>query len=269
MSGSTPASSTCFNCGAALTGPFCANCGQKALPLHPRIADFLHELVHETLHVDGKIFSSFSTLLRSPGFLTREYFEGRRARWVSPIRLYLIFSVLYVAIATLSPPSGMRVTVTGDSPQEEAAALQTIGFTTEAELREAVNHTYAKWAPRALFVLVPWFAWLVGATLKSAGRTYLEHLFFALHVHAAWFAIGALGLAIAAFLPETVGKVISIAMTIYASVYFLFALSRAYDRPMRKALSRVAIVLPIYGATILLAISGLVVMLLFGRGWTP
>jgi hypothetical protein len=125
--GSTPASSTCFNCGAALTGLFCPHCGQKSLPLHPRIADFLHELAHETLHVDGRIFSSFSRLLRNPGFLTREYFEGRRARWVSPIRLYLIFSVLYFAIASFSPPSAMRVKVTGDSSQEEAAALQTIG----------------------------------------------------------------------------------------------------------------------------------------------
>jgi hypothetical protein len=102
--------------------------------------------------------------------------------------------------------------------------------------------------------------------MKSAGRSYLEHLFFALHVHAAWFAIGALGLAIGALLPPTVGKAISFAVKIYASVYFLFALSRAYDRPMRNALSRVATVLPIYGATILVAIIGLVFMLIFGRG---
>jgi hypothetical protein len=67
-------------------------------------------------------------------------------------------------------------------------------------------------------------------------------------------------------LPPTVGKAISLAVAISASVYFLFALSRAYDRTMRKALSRVAIVLPIYGATILLAIIGLLFVLIFGRG---
>src|SRR5690349_6660924 len=94
---------TCTNCGAALAGPYCGSCGQKTAALNPSIGDFLHELSHELLHVDGKIFRSLRVLVAAPGALTREQFQGRRARWVSPIRLYLTFSVAYFAIAALTP----------------------------------------------------------------------------------------------------------------------------------------------------------------------
>jgi hypothetical protein len=91
-------STTCYNCKARLTGPFCGACGQKAQSLNPSARDLLHDVTHEMLHVDGRIVRSVQRLLFSPGFLSREQFEGRRARWISPIRLYLIFSVIYFGV---------------------------------------------------------------------------------------------------------------------------------------------------------------------------
>ena len=69
--------------------------------------DLAHDVVHEFLHVDSKIFRTVKLLLLKPGFLTREYFEGRRVRYVSPLRLYLVFSVINFAAAALvdRPPS--------------------------------------------------------------------------------------------------------------------------------------------------------------------
>ena len=81
MSGATPPSTTCYNCGTPLAGPFCAVCGQKAGPLDPTVHDFLHDFTHEMFHVDGRIFRSVWKLIASPGFLTREQFRGRRAPW--------------------------------------------------------------------------------------------------------------------------------------------------------------------------------------------
>src|SRR5262245_42160878 len=79
----------CHNCGIRLTGPYCSACGQKSVPLSLTFHDFLHEFTHEMFHVDGRLFQSVRRLLLSPGFLTREYVQGRRAQWISPIRLYL------------------------------------------------------------------------------------------------------------------------------------------------------------------------------------
>jgi hypothetical protein len=61
----------CANCGEALAGPYCAACGQKVARLDPTLGEFLHELVHEIAHVDGKFAASIRLLLTRPGFLSR------------------------------------------------------------------------------------------------------------------------------------------------------------------------------------------------------
>src|SRR3982751_1991964 len=99
-SSSATESDACYNCGVLLNGAFCAACGQKAQPLDPPVHHFLHELSHELLHLDGKIVRSTTTLLTRPGVLTRDYFAGKRVRWVSPIRLYLVFSAVYIAFVS-------------------------------------------------------------------------------------------------------------------------------------------------------------------------
>src|SRR5215510_14646236 len=91
----------CYNCGTRLVGAFCAHCGQKVAQLNPSLPEFIHDFVDELLHVDGRMVQSIRLLMTKPGLLTREYFAGRRARYVSPIRLYLLFSVLYFAVQAL------------------------------------------------------------------------------------------------------------------------------------------------------------------------
>ena len=76
----------CPNCRATVTAAFCGACGQpRVASLNPTLGEFLHDLVHEILHVDGKIFRSLKLLLTRPGFLTREHFFGRRAAYVADI----------------------------------------------------------------------------------------------------------------------------------------------------------------------------------------
>ena len=137
MSGATTTSTTCYNCGTPRSGPFCSECGQKAAPLDPTVHDFVHDFSHEMLHVDGRIFRSVWKLLASPGFLTREQFQGRRARWISPIRLYLIFSLLF--FATVSVTASRVDIIQAENDPEVAAFLQRLGFTSPEALQEAVN----------------------------------------------------------------------------------------------------------------------------------
>ena len=79
----------CLNCGTPLHGTFCGSCGQRVSAPNPTLHDFLHELSHELLHVDGRLFQSIKLLFTRPGWLTREHCEGRRARYAAPMRLYL------------------------------------------------------------------------------------------------------------------------------------------------------------------------------------
>ena len=77
----------CLNCGAGLSGMYCAACGQQDRPLNPSMSDLLHEVARQFLDVDGRIFRSLKALFASPGLLTQEYLSGKRAAWMTPVRL--------------------------------------------------------------------------------------------------------------------------------------------------------------------------------------
>jgi hypothetical protein len=81
----------CRNCSAELAGPYCHVCGQKG-HVHRTIGAILHDIVHGVLHLDGKLWRTLPLLTFRPGRLTREYIEGKRARFVSPMAMFL-FSV--------------------------------------------------------------------------------------------------------------------------------------------------------------------------------
>src|SRR5437763_7136925 len=83
----------CLNCGATLAGPFCAECGQRAIPPYPSVRDLMVDAFWELSGWDGRFASTVRALLRRPGLLTLEFLNGRRARYLSPVRLYLMASL--------------------------------------------------------------------------------------------------------------------------------------------------------------------------------
>lgn len=100
---------TCLNCGATLMGAHCHMCGQKA-HVHRTLHEFGHDILHSVLHFDGKIWRTLPMLFWKPGDLTRRYVHGERAKFVSPLALFL-FSV-FLTFATfnwLVPDGGSSV----------------------------------------------------------------------------------------------------------------------------------------------------------------
>lgn len=102
---------TCANCGAELTGQFCAACGQNA-HLHRTLGGMLHDIAHGVLHFEGKLGSTLPLLATRPGELTRRYIHGQRMRFVSPIALFLMalfimFGVMGLAGDKLMPHVGV------------------------------------------------------------------------------------------------------------------------------------------------------------------
>lgn len=86
---------TCRNCDAALapSQKFCSQCGQRT-DLAPRLTlhEIGHDVVHALLHVDRSIFALMRALLVRPGYVAREYIEGRRKRYFGPFA-FLVISV--------------------------------------------------------------------------------------------------------------------------------------------------------------------------------
>ena len=94
----------CLNCSTPLAGDYCHACGQRG-HVHRTLTAFFHDLLHGVLHFEGKTWRTLPMLAWRPGELTRAYIEGKRARFVSPLALFL-FSVflMFAVVSSLTSP---------------------------------------------------------------------------------------------------------------------------------------------------------------------
>ena len=135
---------SCLNCGAALAGDYCQACGQRA-HVHRTLSAFFHDLVHGVLHFEGKIWNTLPMLAWKPGELTRRYIDGERAKFVSPMALFLFSVFLLFAVASF----GGSVSVPSNSPDarqqlsksraEEEAKLADLRKQREAALKQGAQ----------------------------------------------------------------------------------------------------------------------------------
>ena len=149
-------SSECLNCGTALAGPHCHQCGQSA-HVHRSLHAWWHDFLHSVLHLDGKMWRTLPMLAIYPGDLTRRYIDGERARFVSPLALFLfsvflMFAVISFVAGSLAGAPSPRAAATAITAEvsevdqsiralerQRAAAAARRGDTAaiEARLREA------------------------------------------------------------------------------------------------------------------------------------
>lgn len=98
----------CLNCGTELSGAYCHACGQHA-HVHRTLHAFWHDLLHGVLHFEGKIWHTLPLLAWRPGELTRRYIDGERAKFVSPMALFLFSVFLMFAVTSFSGSLSPRI----------------------------------------------------------------------------------------------------------------------------------------------------------------
>ena len=93
---------TCLNCGAVRQGSYCSHCGQSS-HIHRSISAFWHDILHGVLHFDGKFWRTLPLLAWQPGKLTKRYIHGERAKFISPMALFLFTIFMMFAIFSFMP----------------------------------------------------------------------------------------------------------------------------------------------------------------------
>lgn len=88
----------CLNCTAEVVGRYCHKCGQENIEPKETVWSLISHFFYDITHFDGKFFSTTHFLITRPGFLPKEYIEGRRARYLHPIRMYVFSSALFFII---------------------------------------------------------------------------------------------------------------------------------------------------------------------------
>ena len=256
----SPKGTSCLNCGEPLRGVYCHACGQKGGGPGLHFHDLVHELVHEFLHFDSKILRTFKLLLFFPGRLTRDYVEGRRVRYVGPVRLFLVCSVVlfgllaFVKSEVVSDPD-LRAAEAEMALGEKAAEMEgnriaaAAIHAAEKVVRdpEHVKGAILKGLSKSFFILVPLFAWVMWRLFAKDQPFYVAHMYFALHFHA--FAFALLGVLTALALAHVSTKgVLQVAAGVAIVVYFYVAVRRALDVSWTRALWRGSLVLAICSA---------------------
>ncbi len=116
---------TCLNCGCPLVGAYCHCCGQKA-HLHRSLRAFAGDFIAGILNFEGKFWRTLPMLAWRPGEMTRRYIAGERARFISPVALYLftvfaMFAVLNLT-GTFDPDGdGVQAGLKADIAENQAA----------------------------------------------------------------------------------------------------------------------------------------------------
>lgn len=153
-----PPPQRCLNCNAVLTGPWCAECGQRDERRVHTVGHFMHEAFEGLTHADSRLWNTLVPLLLKPGFLTREFFSGRRQRFLPPLRLYIVITLAFFLLASLMPSSeslgqiGAEVSISDTAPlqrkgeqlDERLAELRAeLAEETEAERRRSLEFAIA------------------------------------------------------------------------------------------------------------------------------
>ncbi len=262
-------SGRCLNCDATLDGRFCSACGQRVVPPHPTARELVGDAWKELSGYDGRIAATFRGLLK-PGRLTRHYVEGQRARYVSPVRLYLIVSLTYFLLAAAAPTSfdsrgrrsigpGIRIDGIDDSADAAVTAAEREQMLKELDdapwllrpmLRAMATNPdkYRRDAfavlPRGFFAMLPVFAGIVFLFYRR--DTFPTSLVFAVHLHA--FAFLALILVEAAKFTgsASLAALVGLVVTVALGVYSVLAFRAVFGGQVLKTLSKIAAIGVLY-----------------------
>ncbi len=265
----------CRNCGAERFGDYCQVCGQK----YDEDRDYslkalAGEGISEFTSLDSRVWNTLKLLLTKPGLLTLEYWQGKRVKYVKPLRLYLIIATAYFFIGSstfvdLETIFGVLAQDGGQSGANIDRVLTQIGETRGLTSEQVVEKTNSIF--QTIFKLInPAFALIFAFIMKLFFRKnkeyYFEHLIFALH----YFAFEQLfamvwGTTLLLFKDVLLLSTVSVIVGI---IYLQLSGKRAYQIRGKRATLKLLIAWSInYGIRLLsVAISMVIAFLIVARG---
>jgi hypothetical protein len=240
---------TCTNCGANAADIYCARCGERQPGHHDLgLSHLAHEVFHEIAHVDSKLLTTLRDLVVKPGFLTQEYFAGRKSRYIPALRLFLVlFALQFLAFTVYTPAAlySVKSMKKFDNAgaltrllEKKARRLNVSGEELEQRIDERWHKNYS------LLQLVNIAAFALVLKVLYHRRYLAEHLVFAAHFLAFSYIFSIVIdwpiYAIVGFQPGLTQKALT-ALTIGVLLVYLYLAQRRFygDSPASSAFKTV------------------------------
>src|ERR1700722_3425714 len=229
----------CLNCGAALTGRYCANCGQTADVHVPSTREQFHEAIEGITHSDSRLWNSLKLLWFKPGKLTQEFVAGRRVAYLPPFRLYLVLSVIFFLAASFYHTDVNLAVLTKDGKVQVLTTSEANCDTTQFEL--FLSHAMAQRLRHGCVVVARdhgvSLVHVAVSTMPKYWRPrhrYAEHLLFFLHVQAFFFSAMTLVVLLANAADawprvEGAAQILSLALLGSLPLYTVVAMKRVFN----------------------------------------
>ena len=267
-----PASVRCENCGNEVSQRYCGACGQRLDPPLHSLWHFSQLAAEDLTHADSRLWRTLLALLFKPGHLTAEFLAGHRARYLPPVRLYLVLSVAFFLVATAvqthftvlqfddaQPRSGSKV-IAGDKADETPAqrAERLCGNATydgpgarlilwvPAACRKIVADNgrelqtqFLRNIPRAMFVFLPLLAGIMMLMYWRPRHYYVEHLLLFVHNHALVFLVVGILLLLSKVVSHVPG--LNLAIFLYFAWYMYRSMRIAYHQGRVLTVSKLAL----------------------------
>ncbi|WP_333819615.1 DUF3667 domain-containing protein [Ohtaekwangia sp.] len=92
----------CKSCSNTFVGLYCNLCGEKVIePKERKIQSVIGHLLVASTIVDNKFLKSLWYTVTKPGFLSREYVDGRRVMYMRPLQMFFILNLIYFLFPVL------------------------------------------------------------------------------------------------------------------------------------------------------------------------
>jgi len=249
----------CPNCGEIVDNHFCPACGQENREYKATFKEMIKEFTSHAFNLDSRFIKTVKYLLFYPSLLTIEYFKGRRESYISPLRLYLIISMMYFLTFTVqnfysdiskgvklveigiqaneADSLGAMLTenvnkLAGNAESPQGGTIELFNKDVQIDTGEFTS-SFINNVPRIMFFLLP-LAALILKLLYRRKILYFQHLIFLLHVHS-FFFLTMFMFRILYF------EIVFIIFFLLSSVYLYAALKKYYQQSIIKTLIKLTL----------------------------
>lgn len=242
----------CLNCGASVEKKFCPECGQENVELHDSFFHLAGHFLADYFHYDSKFFKSLGYLFTKPGFLTKEYLEGRRVSYIPPLRLFFFISILSVIVSGLYHKKfekvileeSINVTRIVDSVSVNVELDKLTGEEKrKVEILNAGMNNFVHDLKYILFFLLPVYAFAFRLVYSRQKSFYVDHLIYTLHVQSFVFSLIAVILLIPLLIYAPAQKIASTLVGLGTIIYTILSLRYLYQQSWGKTILKALLAL--------------------------
>ncbi|MFT4661776.1 MAG: putative RNA-binding Zn-ribbon protein involved in translation (DUF1610 family) [Patiriisocius sp.] len=245
-------SASCYNCDTVLghSENYCPNCGQENHSRQASTRILISDFLNDYLAFDSKLFRSVIPLVSKPGFITKEYLDGKRQRFIPPIRVFLFLSFIYFGLSFILVSETGTASVTFDVE--------------DGEIAKKISDSFSKYFDLAVFFFTPILAWVIMLFYRSKEREYYVNFFvYSLHFLSFLFILSTFIMILFSGLSwidnretaDVVQTVVLLSALLFICVYAVISLKKVFNKKYN--------ILRFFSAMILAVVVFIIVLLLY------